>query len=83
VGKKVAEEAIWKFVKEEKPSFSVTNFMPPLIFGPVLQKIESVDKVNFSTKLIYNIMNSAKDNNGTVPSTMFPGYVSTKRSERL
>ena len=56
--------------------------MPPLIFGPALQKIESVDKINFSTMQIYSIMNSAKKNNGTVPPTMFPGYVSTKRSKQ-
>lgn len=76
VGKKVAEQALWKFVEEEKPSFTVTNFMPPLIFGPMKQKVASAEKINFSNSQIQAILNSAKVEGGKVPSTMFPGYVS-------
>jgi hypothetical protein len=50
--------------------------MPPLIFGPMLQKVSSVEKINFSNGLLYNILNSAKAEGGKVPNTMFPGYVS-------
>ena len=76
MGKKLAEQALWKFVEEEKPSFKVTNFMPPLIFGPMLQKVAGVAKINFSNTQVYGIMNSAKAEGGKVPGTMFPGYVS-------
>lgn len=75
MGKKVAEEALWKFVEEEKPSFTVTNFMPPLIFGPMEQKVASAEKINFSNSQIQAILNSAKAEGGKVPSTIFPGYV--------
>lgn len=78
VGKKLAEKALWQFVEEEKPSFSVTNFMPPLIFGPMLQKVPNVEKINFSNNLIRGIMNSALAEGGKVPNTMFPGYVSQR-----
>ncbi|KAJ5440239.1 uncharacterized protein N7458_011237 [Penicillium daleae] len=78
VGKKVAEEAVWKFVKDERPLFSVTNFMPPLIFGPPLQKVETITKLNFSTMQIYSIMNSAQTGSGTVPATAFPGFIDVR-----
>ena len=35
--KKEAELAVWRFVEEEKPPFSVTVFLPALIFGPPIQ----------------------------------------------
>ena len=75
VAKKMAEEAIWKFVKEEKPNFHVTVFAPPLLFAPVLQYIPSAAKANLSVSLIYNIMNSAESDTGLVPNTMFPGWI--------
>ncbi|KIW34972.1 uncharacterized protein PV07_01701 [Cladophialophora immunda] len=78
VGKKLAEQAIWKFVEEEKPSFTVTNFMPPLIFGPMLQKVGGVEKINFSNGLIYGIMNSRKGEGGKVPATAFPGCIDVR-----
>lgn len=76
VGKKIAEEALWKFIEDEKPSFTITNFMPPLIFGPMAQKVAGVDKINFSSSQIQSILNSAKAEDKKVPSTIFPGYVS-------
>lgn len=78
----MAEQALWKFVEEEKPSFTVTNFMPPLIFGPMEQKVASAEKINFSNSQIQSIMNSAKAEGGKVPSTMFPGYVSLLTHQR-
>lgn len=41
----------------------------------MLQYVKSADQANFSTSLIYQIMNSAKNGNGAVPNTMFPGYI--------
>jgi hypothetical protein len=53
--------------------------MPPLIFGPMEQKVASAEKINFSNSQIQSIMNSAKTEGGKVPSTIFPGYVSLLR----
>ncbi|EXJ70689.1 uncharacterized protein A1O5_05679 [Cladophialophora psammophila CBS 110553] len=78
VGKKLAEKALWKFVEEEKPSFTVTNFMPPLIFGPMLQKVAGVQKINFSNSLIHAIMNSKKSESAKVPMTAFPGWIDVR-----
>ncbi|OAL26636.1 hypothetical protein AYO20_09977 [Fonsecaea nubica] len=78
VGKKLAEQALWKFVEQEKPAFTVTNFMPPLIFGPMLQKVTGVEKINFSDGLIYAIMNSKNSETGKVPATAFPGCIDVR-----
>ena len=59
-------------MKTEKPAFTVTVFNPPLLFAPMQQYQASAAKANFSTAIVYSIMNSAA---GTVPNTMFPGYI--------
>lgn len=72
VGKKVGEKAIWDFMENEKPSFTVTNFMPPLIMGPPLQRVKDLSNINFSVSFIYHCFDGTTD---TVPTTMFPAYV--------
>jgi nucleoside-diphosphate-sugar epimerase len=73
VGKKVGEKAIWEFVEKEKASFTVTNFMPPLIMGPPLQKVRDIKKnINFSVNFIHQCFDGTTE---TVPNTMFPAYV--------
>jgi nucleoside-diphosphate-sugar epimerase len=72
VSKKVGEKAIWDFVENEKPSFTVTNFMPPLIMGPPLQKVRDLTNINLSVNFVHHVFDGTTD---TVPSTMFPGYV--------
>lgn len=59
----------------EKPNFTVSIFLPPLIYGPTNQYVDSVEKLNFSDKQLYSVMNSAASENGTVPNTAFPGFV--------
>jgi len=83
VGKKVAEQALWQFVQEEKPSFHITNFMPPLIWGPMLQPVASASKVNFSNTLIHAIMNSKSSEGGKVTNTAFPGCIDVRDLAKL
>ncbi|KAK0650026.1 hypothetical protein B0T16DRAFT_325498 [Cercophora newfieldiana] len=73
--KKEGELAIWDFVKKENPSFSVTVFLPGLIFGPPLQPVKSVKNLNFSVGLVYNLFNGSSP---TVPSTVFPSSVDAR-----
>jgi nucleoside-diphosphate-sugar epimerase len=72
VAKAESEKAIWKFVEEEKPNFSVTNLLPCLIFGPPLQPVQSVRKINYSNDVFYSLFNGV---NEVVPATSFPSYV--------
>ena len=72
VAKAESEKAIWKFVEEQKPHFSVSVLLPALIFGPAIQPIKSLDKINFSTDRFYDLFNGKLE---TVPGTPFPSYV--------
>jgi len=74
-GKKEAELAIWKFVKEESPSFTVTVYLPALIFGPPIQPVESLDKLNYSNGVFYSLFNGS---NSSVPPTSFPSYIDVR-----
>ncbi|PQE19380.1 hypothetical protein CJF30_00009816 [Rutstroemia sp. NJR-2017a BBW] len=53
--KAFAEKAAWKYVEEEKPSFTLTTILPTLVFGPIMQLpgIHSLSNLNTSNQLIY------------------------------
>ena len=48
VAKAEAEKAIWKYVSEEKPHYNVSVLLPALIFGPPIQPIGNLKKINYS-----------------------------------
>ncbi|OAP59805.1 hypothetical protein AYL99_04807 [Fonsecaea erecta] len=53
--KKFAEKAAWDFVETEKPSFTLTTLCPPMIYGPVLHQVKSLDELNTSSQRILNL----------------------------
>ncbi|KAG8713455.1 methylglyoxal reductase (NADPH-dependent) gre2 [Ceratobasidium sp. 394] len=53
--KKLAEKAAWDFVDNEKPSFELITLCPPMVYGPVIQEVTSMDKLNTSSAAFYNI----------------------------
>lgn len=55
-----AEQAAWKFVEEEKPSFDITTIQPPLIFGPLEHEVPSADKLNTSINNFYGFLTGKK-----------------------
>ncbi|KAI9328453.1 hypothetical protein DFJ73DRAFT_665260 [Zopfochytrium polystomum] len=50
--KTLAERAAWDFMKAAPRSFELAVCNPPYIYGPLLQKVSSVEEVNTSCKLI-------------------------------
>lgn len=58
--KAFAEHAAWDFIKERRPGFDLTTLNPPLIFGPVIHAVESVDKLNTSSASIYHLMDGSR-----------------------
>ncbi|KAF2095614.1 dihydroflavonol-4-reductase [Rhizodiscina lignyota] len=48
--KTFAERAAWEFVEREKPGFTLAVLNPPMVFGPVIQHLKSLDDVNTSNK---------------------------------
>jgi hypothetical protein len=73
VGKAEAEKAIWKYVEDQKPHYSVSVLLPSLIFGPPIQPIRSLKKINYSNDVFYSLFNGTYE---ITPPTSFPSYVS-------
>jgi nucleoside-diphosphate-sugar epimerase len=72
VAKKEAEKGIWDFVETKKPHFSVTVFLPSLIFGPALHLVDNLKKINLTNGIIYSYINGTHER---IPPTQFPSYV--------
>jgi len=76
--KKEAELAVWDFIKTEKPKFTVTVFLPALIYGPPIQAVKDVKHLNFSVNTVYKLFNGTYDE---IPSThdgIFPSYIDVR-----
>ena len=54
--KTLAEQAAWEFVEKEKPNFELSTLNPPLVLGPVVQYLNSLDNLNTSNQRILKIM---------------------------
>jgi NADPH-dependent methylglyoxal reductase len=73
--KGIAEKAAWDLVKSTNPSFSLTTICPPWIFGPSVTAPQSLQHLNHSTKVIYELIDGSKDE---VPATDFAGFVDVR-----
>jgi nucleoside-diphosphate-sugar epimerase len=58
--KKFAELEAWNFLKENKPGFSIVTLCPPMTFGPMVHPVESIDKLNESNSMLWNIAKGQK-----------------------
>ncbi|KAL1311406.1 hypothetical protein AAFC00_001571 [Neodothiora populina] len=57
-----AEKAAWDFVEKQKPNFSIATICPPLVFGPIVHYLNSLDALNTSNQRIRDIYSGkAKD----------------------
>lgn len=54
--KTFAERAAWDFIEKEKPNFDLVTLCPPLVFGPVIHSLKSLDGLNTSNKRIWSLM---------------------------
>ncbi|KZT56861.1 NAD(P)-binding protein [Calocera cornea HHB12733] len=57
--KVLAERAAYEFVEfveQEKPSFSITTFCPPIIFGPPPQPEVTIGNLNTSIDIIWSVV---------------------------
>lgn len=54
--KTFAEKAAWKFVEEEKPNFTVATINPPLVFGPIVHYLNSLDSLNTSNQRVRDLI---------------------------
>ncbi|KAH8781987.1 putative NADPH-dependent methylglyoxal reductase GRP2 [Hyaloscypha finlandica] len=54
--KTFAEKAAWEFVKNEKPNFTISTMCPPLVFGPIVHYLNSLDALNTSNQRVRNFI---------------------------
>ncbi|EED23494.1 cinnamoyl-CoA reductase, putative [Talaromyces stipitatus ATCC 10500] len=73
--KTFAEQAAWKYVKDNKPNFSVTTLLPPMVFGPVVHHVKDVDSLNTSSADIYRLINGSETE---VPVNAFWAFVDVR-----
>lgn len=69
--KKLAEEAAWKWMEENEPSFDLTTICPPWVFGPSINPIRNLDHLNESTEAIWKLVNGSAEE---VPGIDFAGF---------
>jgi nucleoside-diphosphate-sugar epimerase len=74
--KTFAERAAWDFVKSEKPNFTLTTLNPPLVLGPVVHYLNSLDALNTSNSNTRNIIQGkAKEE---IPPTPVPLWIDVR-----
>lgn len=60
--KTFAEKAAWEFVEKEKPNFNIATMCPPLVLGPIVHYLNSLDALNTSNQRVRDfMMGKAKD----------------------
>jgi nucleoside-diphosphate-sugar epimerase len=65
--KTFAEKAAWKFVEEEKPNFTISTMCPPLVLGPIVHYLNSLDTLNTSNQRVRNLITGQYKNE--IPDT--------------
>jgi nucleoside-diphosphate-sugar epimerase len=68
--KTLAERAAWDFVKNENPNFELSTLCPPMVFGPMVHYVASLDAVNTSNARIRDMVDG-KMKDQLAPSTIF------------
>ena len=69
--KKFAEEAAWKFVKEEKVEFDLVTICPPMVYGPVQHGLKSLKDLNESNGRIYNLFMKSSEDANLPPNALY------------
>ncbi|KIW04941.1 uncharacterized protein PV09_04106 [Verruconis gallopava] len=75
VSKVLAEKAAFEFVEKEKPNFTVATLCPPMVYGPLAQDPDSMDRLNESTEDFYRLMNGSLVE---TPGTSFWAYADVR-----
>ena len=73
--KAFAEKAAYDFVEKHKPSFTITTLCPPMVYGPNVHYVDSLNKLNKSSEEIWNLINGSRT---SVPFTGFPAFADVR-----
>jgi len=65
--KTFAEMAAWAFERNEKPNFTIATICPPLVLGPIVHYLNSLDALNTSNQRVRNLITG--QNKKEIPNT--------------
>ncbi|OIW25842.1 NAD(P)-binding protein [Coniochaeta ligniaria NRRL 30616] len=71
--KKLAEKAAWDWIEANKPTFDLTTIEPPWVFGPHVDGVEDLKKLNQSSASLSQLLDAAE-----VPAVDFAGFVDVR-----
>lgn len=54
--KTFAEKAAWEFVEKESPNFTLSTMNPPLVLGPIVHYLNSLETLNTSNQRVRNLL---------------------------
>ncbi|ANB11092.1 carbonyl reductase (NADPH-dependent) [Sugiyamaella lignohabitans] len=67
--KTFAEKAAWDFVEKEKPNFTITTLCPPLVLGPIVHYLNSLDAINTSNARVRDFIQGKYKGQSELPPT--------------
>lgn len=73
--KAFAEKAAFDFVRDKRPNFSIATVCPPMIYGPIVQQVTDMRKLNTSSADIYRLIDGSEKE---VPPTGFPCFADVR-----
>ncbi|KAF9885675.1 methylglyoxal reductase (NADPH-dependent) gre2 [Aspergillus nanangensis] len=65
-----ASKSAWEFVEKEKPNFDIATVNPPLVLGPVVHYLNSLDAINTSNNRVSDMVRG-KCKEGLPPTGTF------------
>lgn len=68
--KTFAEKAAWDFVENEKPNFDIATINPPLVLGPIVHYLNSLEAINTSNQRMRDLV-QGKMKDGLTPTGTF------------
>ncbi|KAK7419178.1 methylglyoxal reductase (NADPH-dependent) gre2 [Neonectria punicea] len=75
--KKLAERAAWDFVSSAKPSFGLVTVCPPLVLGPVVHHLATLDSINTSNERVVALLRGGW-RDGVPASTPVPLWIDVR-----
>ncbi|KAK1670995.1 ketoreductase [Colletotrichum godetiae] len=74
--KTFAEKAAWDFLSDKSPGFTMSIILPPLVFGLVLQRLNSLDFLSESNQVIRSFINGSMEK--LIPTIEYPIFADVR-----
>ena len=74
--KTLAEKAAWDFIEKHQPTFTIATVCEPMVFGPRVDNLKSLDDLNTSNAQIWRLVTSGKT--AAIPENRMPWEVDVR-----